>query len=125
MDDILMKFMNSNEVLNHFRQVNSEQYSSLVLVDLNDVLKGHSSIKWRGFNVTVLHNGLLFDSLKTLDAHYLLKGRCNYYVLMSRKKEKETTVIALRHACTNEVSSVKIIERNRMLYLGKIENGVW
>lgn len=125
MSKALTEFMHSKKVINHFTNQSHQQDSLLVLIDLKNVFKGDTLNTWKGYKITILKDGPLVDSLKLFDANYLLKGRCNYYVLMSRKEGKETTVIALRHACTNEVSSVKITERNRMFYLGKIENSVW
>ena len=121
----LAEFIDSKKVIDNFKHWSHQKDSLIVFVDLNNVVNGYSINSWRGFKVTVLKNGSLVDSLKLFDAHYLLKDRCNYYVLMSRKESKNITAITLRHACTNMVSNVKITERNNLFYLGKIENGVW
>jgi hypothetical protein len=125
MSEALTEFMNSKMVINNFTNWNHQQGSSRVLIDLENLLNGDTINIWKGYKISILKDGSLVDSLKLFDAHYLLKNRCNYYVLMARKEEEETTVIALRHACTNKVSSTKITERNRMFYLGKIRNSVW
>lgn len=125
MGKVLAEFIDSKKVIDNFKHWSHQQDSLIVFVDLNNVANGYPINKWRGFKVAVLKNGSLVDSLKLFDAHYLLKKRCNYYVLMSRKESKNITVITLRHACTNVVSNVKITEKNRLFYLGKIENGVW
>ena len=125
MGKALTEFINSAKVINNFKDGNHQQDSLLILIDLNNVTNGYPITTWKGFNVSVLKDGPLVDSLKLFDAHYLLKGRWNHYVLMSRKESKTVTVIALRHACTNVVSNVKITEKNRQFYLGKIENAVW
>ena len=95
MDEALTEFINSKKVINNFRHWSHQQDSLIVFVDLNNIAAGNSINTWNGLKATILKNGLLVDSLKLLDAHYLLKGRCNYYILMSRKESKKVTVITL------------------------------
>lgn len=123
--EALKEFMNSTKVIDNFNRNSQKGDSSIILIDLKNVIDDYPIEAWRGFKVTICNSGLLVDSLKLRDAHYLLKNRCNYYVLMSRKESKNVTAITLRHACTNVVSNTKVIEKNRLFYLGKIENAVW
>lgn len=125
MGKALSEFINSKKVIDNFKYLNDQQDSSIVFVDLKNVANDYSFNIWRGFKVTVLKSGSLIDSLKLFDAHYLLKNRCNYFVLMSRKERKNITAITLRHACTNVVSNITITEKKGLFYLGKIENAVW
>ena len=122
---VIAEFIDSKKVIDNFKHWSYQKDSLIVFVDLSNVTNDYPINKWGGFKVTVLKNGSLVDSLKLFDAHYLLKDRCNYYVLMSRKESRNITFITLRHVCTNVVSSVRITERNRLFYLGKIENAVW
>lgn len=125
MGKAVVEFINSKKVIDNFKDLCNQQDSLIVIVDLKNVINEYPINTWRGFNVTVLKTGSLVDSLKLFDAHYLLKNRCNYYVLMSRKESKNITAVTLRHACTNVVSNIKITERNHLFFLGKIENAVW
>ena len=125
MNKAFTAFMNSKEVINNFKEWNINRDSLLVIIDLNNISNGTFISKWQDFNVILLNKGPLVDSLKLFDANHLLTNRCNYFVLMSRKESVKVTVLALRHACTNVVSEVKIVERNRLFYLGKTENAVW
>lgn len=125
MGKALIEFLESKKVINNFRHWSDQQNSFVVFVDLNNIIDGYTINTWKGTKVKVLKNGSLVDSLKLFDAHYLLKTRFNYYVLMSKKESKMVTAITLRHACTNVVSHTKITEKNRLFKLGKIENGVY
>jgi hypothetical protein len=125
MGKALVEFINSQKVIDNFKHLSNQQDSLIVLVDLKNIINGYPINTWRGYKVTVLKNGSLVDSLKLFDAHYLLKNRCDYYVLMSRMENKNVTAITLRHPCTNVVSNIKITEKNHLFYLGKIENAVW
>lgn len=121
----LSQFINSPTVTNNFKKWNHKQDSLIVFVDLKSIMNSDTLNKWQGVKTTVLKEGSLVDSLKLFDAHYLLKNRCNYYVLMSREESKKITIVTLRHPCTNVVSNVKITEKNKQFYLSKIENAVW
>jgi len=121
----LSQFINSPTVTNNFKKWDHGQDSLIVFIDLNSIMNSDTLNKWQGVKVTVLKEGSLVDSLILFDARYLLKSRCNYYVLMSRVESKKITIVTLRHPCTNVVSNVKITEKNKQFYLGKIENAVW
>lgn len=121
----ISQFINNPVVIKNFKNWNHKQDSLIVLVDLKGLMGSDTLSQWQGIKLTMLQEGSLVDSLKLLDAHYLLKNRCNYYVLMSREENRKTTIATLRHPCTNVVSTVKITEKNRRFYLGKIENAVW
>lgn len=121
----LTEFINSPEVINNFKNWSHKKDSSVVFVDLRNIINNDTLTQWQGLNLTVLKDGSLVDSLKLFDAHYLLKNRNNYFVLMSREESKNSTIVTLRHASTNIVSTVTITEKNRQYYLSKIENAVW
>jgi hypothetical protein len=80
------EFINDQKVLDNFRKSCSKEDSALIIVDLDNVVNGYPITNWMGFKVIILNKGPLVDSLKILDAYYLLKNHCNYYVLMSRKQ---------------------------------------
>jgi hypothetical protein len=123
-DDAIAKFMNSPEVVNNFKHC-GKAGEELKIIDLNSVAGENFIKEWRGYKIEVLKKGFLVDSLKSYDAHYLLKNRCNYYVLMYRKDGRKSTIVALRHGCTNIVSSARISQKKKQLYINKIESSVW
>ncbi|HET7118653.1 MAG TPA: hypothetical protein VFI29_19310 [Hanamia sp.] len=117
-------FLNSKEVCYHFRKCNLDD-SLLIILDLNNISEGCTIDHWRGLRAVILRKGPLVDSLQKFDAYFLLKNRCNYFVLMSEKEKKSVNSVYIRQGCSSLASGVKITMINRTFYLGKIKNDIW
>jgi hypothetical protein len=78
---------------------------------------------WRGFRVSVVNNGRLRDSLAKFDSYYVLKGRPQFYVLLSSEKDGIVTFF-IRQGASSHASEVKVFKRKNKFLLGKIENKI-
>ena len=121
--EIMSAFINSDSVINYFDLDNKYSGKTLVLVDIFNAFDKCSIDKWGNSRLIIINEGPLVDSLKRIEAFYVLKKRCGYFVFLESKPGMEDD-FAIIEGCSNYICQVKNIKRKKLIYLGKIKKGV-
>ena len=120
---LVLSFLDSLEKKSHFEFERLSGASALILLDPDNLLNNCQPKRWHGFDVTIVNKGTLIDSVKTKDPHFVLRGRCQYFLISKYHVKKEHNLY-VHLPCTNEISTAKIGKKSRKLYISKIEHGV-
>jgi len=116
-------FLDSLEKNTHINFRGLSISSPLIFLDPDNLFKNCQPQRWRGYDVAIVNNGTLIDSVKSKDPYFVLKGRCQYFLISKYHVKKEHNLY-FHQPCSNEISTAKIRKKRGKLYISKIEDGV-
>ena len=122
----IIQFLNSQDVtdwFNRFKSVKTES-DSLIILDLDHEMSECRIDKWRGFPISIVNKGELFDSVKRYNWNNVIGLRRNIYVFSIYKVNDKPISFLILNGTTNLFSRMMIKEKKKRFCLGKIENSV-
>jgi hypothetical protein len=123
-DRIVSIFVNSKEVIEEaFKPCHIPDTGTLIILDVNNLLANFNQKEWFGHPVEIVKQGKLLDSLKSFDAHFLLKSRSNYFVLRETKSSKETRLF-IHHPYDNLLCDGVLKKKKEGYYIIEFQSGV-
>ena len=121
--EAISKFLNSKQVVTHFKHTNRYNETLLILIDLNNSFSDCEISSWRDIPITLMKEGALVDSIKTFGTS-ILRSRSNFYVLTKTQKNNKNLVF-IHHVNSNYYSNVAIKKRRNLYYLEEIRYGMF
>jgi hypothetical protein len=97
--------------------------SLLIILDPYNLLEGCPTRQWLGHPLSIANKGPLVDSVQVQDPHFVIKRRCNYFIL-SKNKSKSLHTLYMLQPCSNEIGTAEVRKRKGHLYILKIQYGV-
>jgi hypothetical protein len=117
-------FINSKEVIEGaFKHCHKPDTGILIILDVNNLLANCNIRELFGHPVQIVNRGKLMDSLRRFDAHFLLSGRSNYFVLREGKSSNEVKLF-IHHPYDNLLCYGFLKKKKTGYYIIKFEIGV-
>jgi hypothetical protein len=128
--NVVSEFLDSLDNTSNFHYLPKD--TTLIFLDPNDLIKESLPDRWHTYRISIVKQGSIIDSLRRFDPHFVLKGRCQYFILalnhnhlLSQKHDKRGFNLNLYQPCSNEFSEAEIKSQKGKYYIATIRFGVY